>query len=151
LNIVNHTLFAEHYVSDMGLDVGDLSTNTMAGDVQIAMTKDIARDQKLWEEKQYQRIGSVEFVAKGNLSVGVAARAQASAVGATLVLFSLWPAKLKAIRRKDDGSIDIDAVIADPPASLSPRGYYVVRAAFLRPNRLIVAQKPTFAVNGCTD
>lgn len=151
LNIVNHTLFAEHYSSDLSLEVGDPDSNTMADDVQVAITKDIARDQKSWEEKQYQRIGSVEFVAKGNLSLGAAARTQASLVGATLVLFSLWPAKLRSIRRKEDGSIDIDAVVADPPAGLSPRGYYVLRAVFMRPKLLTVAEQQTLAINACTD
>ena len=134
MNVASHTLFAEHYVANPTTQVSPPEEAASLEDIQVLMSKDLGKDLKAWEERQYERIGTVEFVGKGNLGIGTEARTQAKTVGATVVLFRLWPAKLKAIRRTEDGSIDIDAVVADPPAGLSPRGYYVLRAAFLRPN-----------------
>jgi hypothetical protein len=73
-----------------------------------------------------------EFVDRGNrMGVSHDARLQAAAIGASLVWFSSTPAKLRAIKRRRNGTINMASVLADPPASLSPRGYYVVRAVFL--------------------
>jgi hypothetical protein len=50
---------------------------------------------------------------------------------AAMVLFRPTPSKLRAAKNKPDGTIDIAAVLADPPASMSPRGYYVAQSVFL--------------------
>jgi hypothetical protein len=100
-------------------------------DVKVLMSRDLQRDLGEWASKGYVPIGGAEFVARGSQGIGQEARAQADAVGASVVLFTLLPAKLKSIRRKSDGSIDLSSVMAYPPAYLSPRGYYVVTALFL--------------------
>jgi imidazoleglycerol phosphate dehydratase HisB len=60
----------------------------------------------------------------------------AFAVGATLVAFQGTPAKQRRIRRLDDGHIDMDAVHADPPVQMSPRGSSVIQAVFLAPTSI---------------
>jgi len=134
MSIVSHTLFSENYLAGPATQSDSLNQAVSLDDIQVLISNDLQSDMRAWEEKHFERIDAVEFVAKGSHGVGAEARTQAQSVGATLVLFSLWPAKLRSIRKAADGSIDIASVIADPPAGLSPRGYYVLQAVFLRPN-----------------
>lgn len=134
MEIVSHSLFAEHFRANS--DIGpDSAHSVQADEVQVLMSKDLDSDIKEWQEKELELIGRAEFAGKGNHGVGVEACAQAVRVGATLVLFSLWPAKFRAIKHLADGSIDMAAVLADPPAYLSPKGYFVLKAVFMRPNK----------------
>jgi hypothetical protein len=98
------------------------------------MSKQLDHDVATNCEMGFEIVGWAEFYAKGNHGVGAKASEQAASVGASLVLFGLWPAKLRAIKHLPDGSIDLAAVLADPPATLSPKGYFVTKAVFLRPN-----------------
>jgi len=52
-------------------------------------------------------------------------------VGADLVLFCIWPAKLRAAKRTQKGEIDLWAVMDDAPTSFSSRSYAVTRAVFM--------------------
>ena len=99
------------------------------------MARDLEGETSEYCERGHEVVGWCEFVGKGFMGVGAEARHQAAQVGATVVLFGLWLAKLRAVKYRDDGSIDLASVVADPPAGLSPKGQYVLRAAFLRFNR----------------
>jgi len=134
MQIATHSLFSESYRATPGVAV-ERPASTSTQDVQVLMARDLDREVSEQCDGGFEVIGQCEFVAKGFIGVGAEARMQAEQVGATVVLFSLWPAKLRAVKRLGDGSIDLAAVIADPPASMSPKGHYVLRAAFLRPNR----------------
>ncbi len=79
-------------------------------------------------------LGLADVISKANAPLAEEKMAeQARSVGASLVLFCIWPAKLKSIRREKNGEIDLWGVVNDPPASFSPRSYSVVRAVFLAP------------------
>jgi len=130
MRIVSHSLFSEHYKPAPD---GDGSANAVQADnVQVRMSRNLDGDLSAWREKGLKPIGEAEFVAKGDHGVAEEARAQAARVGANLVLFSIWPTKLRAVKHKPDGSIDIAGVLSDPAASLSPKGYFVMKAIFLR-------------------
>lgn len=47
------------------------------------------------------------------------------------MLYNLWPARLKAVKRLPDESIELASLLADPPKMLRPNGFYVVKAIFL--------------------
>ena len=128
--------FAEYYVADTTEPAeSQVKQHLEAAAVQTQYThhtQDIEDAVMQWGLKGYRRVGSSEFVDRGNrMGVSHDARRQSAAVGASLVLFQFTPAKLRAIRRGIDGTIDMKAVRADPPAGLSPRGYYVTKAVFL--------------------
>ena len=130
MNIESHDLFAKHYVpmAQAHLEVGRaLDAET----VQVQPSRDLSAD--LWRLKAtgLLPIGSAEFVGRGSMGMGFEARKQAAAIGASVVLFRLTPAKIKTIRRGPDGAIDLEPVLADPPASMSSRSYYVVQSFFL--------------------
>ena len=132
MDIETHSLFEQHYVP-----LAKATTPPVdEGNVQVLHSRDLPSDLTKWLKDGFSLIGTAEFVGRGNQGVGREARAQAAVVGASVVLFRPTPAKLKAIRRNSDGTIDLEAVLADPPAGLSARGYYVVQSMFLssRPN-----------------
>ena len=133
MQAVAHSLFSENYRAQPGASVRKSKTGSTS-DIQLLMARDFYSELSGRLVAGFEVLGRCEFVAKGFLGVGAEARAQAEQVGAILVLFGLWPAKLRAIQRLADGSIDLEAVAADPPARMSPAGHYVLRAAFLRFN-----------------
>ncbi|MEO8023320.1 hypothetical protein [Polaromonas sp.] len=136
MQIITHSLFAETFRPTPGLSV--LGANAISiPDVQVQMARDLDSEVSEYLERDQEVVGWCEFVGKGFLGVGEEARAQAKQVGATMVLFSLWPAKLRAVKYRENGSIDLGSVVADPPAALSPKGHYVLRAAFLRSNKAL--------------
>ena len=124
--------FREHFVAE---GTHALPTGTAPGhayDVHFQPTRDIENERATWEQKGYERVGWCEFADKGaRMGISHLAREQAAAVGASVVLFQSTPAKVRSIRKGPDGRIDMSLVHADPPASLSPRGTYVVHAVFL--------------------
>jgi hypothetical protein len=124
--------FSEHYIPEQS-HVLKLSPERLgASKVQALFSKDISGDSVHWERQAHVRLGSCEFVEKGSrMGISYLAREQAASVGASIVLFQFTPAKVRAIRRGEDGRIDMSSVRADPPASLSPRGTYVVQAVFM--------------------
>jgi hypothetical protein len=130
MNIVTHDLFAQHFqpLSHRG---SVAITPADAGLVQVQTSRDLDADVEKMKSEGFVPVGTAEFVARGSLGLGREAGTEAVRVGATAVVFRLVPAKLGAIRKTQDGAIDLKAVLADPSASLSPRGYYVVQSVFL--------------------
>jgi|SRR5882757_3431583 len=131
MKLANHNPFSEHYISDSSVMLIFRGKPVPQNDIQVLISRDLEYDLVQWVGPDYARIGTAEFVARGSQGIGEEARLQAALVGASVVLFQTTPAKLRAIRRRPDGSIDLSSVLGNPPASLSPRGYYVVRALFL--------------------
>ena len=131
MNIETHTNFPDHYVA--------VTTNVPSGalvrapleDIQVLMSADLDVEVEKYRGAGLYPVGTAQFVGKGNHGIGLEAREQAAIVGAALVLFSLVPCKLRAIRKTTDGRIDMDAVRADPPAGFSPRGHSVLSSVFL--------------------
>ncbi|WP_296952478.1 hypothetical protein [uncultured Massilia sp.] len=102
-------------------------------EIRIDMTSDPDRASKDWISKGFKIIGWVDAVCRGDGEPPERpAIARAKQVGATAVLYNLWPAKLRAIKRLPDKSIDLASLLADPPKKLRPNGFYVVKAIFLR-------------------
>jgi hypothetical protein len=90
-----------------------------------------------WEKAGFVRLGTADAVIRNDLmGYWHIIAYTAFAVGATLIIFQGTPAKLRKIRRLDDGHIDMDAVYADPPVQLSPRGSSVIQAVFLAPTSI---------------
>jgi hypothetical protein len=99
----------------------------MVARVKCDYTKDLSGTVDKWEEVGFIKLGQSEVVSKNDdMGVSDGLSYTAAAVGASLVVFQITPAKLRAIRRNPDGSIDMDAVRADSPRSFNPSGYSVV-------------------------
>lgn len=130
MKIEPHTNFSDHYVA-----VAKTTSRTLLRvpqeDVHVLMCADLDAEVERYRSTGLHPVGTAQFVGKGNQGVGQEAREQAAIVGASVVLFSLVPCKLRAIRKAADGRIDMNAVRADPPASLSPRGHSVLSSVFL--------------------
>ena len=87
-----------------------------------------------WKKAGFAILGLADVLAKANAPLPhEALEEQARSVGASLVLFCIWPAKLRSVQREKNGEIDLWRVVSDPPASFSPRSYSVARAMFLAP------------------
>lgn len=94
-------------------------------------TQDLQATTAQWEQAGFVRVGCSDAVIKNNqMGFSHILAHTALAVGATLVAFQMTPAKLRSIRRLDDGRIDMNAV---QPAQLSPGGSSVIQAAFFAP------------------
>ena len=131
MKIETHTHFADNYLPTVAASPCERQHAVPIDQIEVFMSNKLDSEVAEYEKKGFRTIGTAEFVGRGNQGVGLEARAQAHAVGAALVLFSLTPAKLRAIRKNHQGPIDFDAVLADPPTGYSPRGYSVLRAFFL--------------------
>jgi hypothetical protein len=108
--------------------------------VQFSPTLDA--DAAKWRRKGYSCIGLSDVVSKAGLQgLSHLLEAQAERVGAQAVLFCIWPAKLRSVRRDERGEIDLDAVVADSPASFSPRSYAVTRALFFMRSQQCIGVK----------
>jgi hypothetical protein len=109
---------------------------TASVDISISSTLDA--DSAALRKAGYIEVGLADTVSRGNSEVVVDPRSSlreelltlARTIGAEKVLFCIWPAKLRAIRRDERGLIDLWAVIDDLPARGSPRGFYVTRYMF---------------------
>ena len=135
MDIQGHSLFEQHYVP---LRKSTATAPESQSSIQVLHSRDLPSDLGKWLKDGFLLIGTAEFVGRGNQGVGREARAQAAVVGASVVLFRPTPARLKAIRRNSDGTIDLEAVLAAPPTTLSARGHYVVQAMFLSNNPNVV-------------
>jgi hypothetical protein len=130
--IRSHTLFADHFKASQ--DISPFGPGLVErDDIRVLRSNQLEQEVATKCAQGFEVAGWAEFAAKGDCGIAAEAADQASRVGACLVLFSFWPAKLRAIRYLPDGSIDLAAVLADPPAALTPKGYFVTKAAFLRP------------------
>ena len=131
MQIEPHDLYEQHYVSLVASEPRPTALSVDVDKVELQMSKDLPADLDRRRNSGFIPIGTSEFVGRGNMGVGIEARTQAARVGASLVVFRLTPAKLRAIRRDPDGAIDMESVLADPPAYMSPRGYFVLQSYFL--------------------
>jgi hypothetical protein len=131
MKVETHTHFADNYLPIVAASPSERQPAVPIDQIEVFMSNKLDSEVAEYEKKGFRTIGTAAFVGRGNQGVGLEARTQAHAVGAALVLFSLTPAKLKTIQRNHQGQIDFDAVLADPPAGFSPRGYSVLRAFFL--------------------
>ena len=87
----------------------------------------------------FRRIGTSEsFNNRNEMGLSALIKEHGSEVGATMVIFSITPGKLTSAKRCADGRIDVKALRADPPASLSPRSYYLLQTSYFAP----AAQSP---------
>ena len=124
--------FAEHYVPAEGSRPSRAMGQAQPESIEVRHCIDLEGDLAGLKCEGFQVLGTSEFVERGNrMGISHYARLHASSVGASLVLFQFLPAKLRAVRYLSNGTIDISSVREDPPASLSPRGYFVARSAFL--------------------
>lgn len=106
-----------------------------AARIQLGMTDDLDAALARWKRDGFVTLGWADAGGKNDVMTGYPdpmARL-AAGVGASLVLYRITPAKVRAVRRLPDGRIDMDAVRADPPAGMSPGGYSVTQAVFLAP------------------
>ena len=102
-------------------------------EIVLKMCSDPDQASEDWIRKGFKVIGRVDAVLRGDGEPPERpAVAQARQVGATVVLYNLWPAKLTAIKRLANESIDLASLLADPPKRLRSDGSYVVKAIFLR-------------------
>ena len=123
--------FTEHYVPRRRV-AGRPSHETIASRADVLFSATLEADLAQWRRKGYSCIGTADVVdLAGNAGPVDQLQQQASNVGAELVLFCIWPAKLRSIQRRPNGEIDFDRVVADPPASFSPKSYAVTAAMFL--------------------
>jgi len=105
-----------------------------AARIREAMSDDLPAAVAEWEQAGFTVLGTADAVTRNDrMGFSTALCQVAVAAGASLVLYQVTPAKARAIRRDGGGRIDMDAVRADPPASLSARGQSVTQAVFLAP------------------
>jgi len=109
---------------------GEPSTTTERPDIVVSF--DLDADLAKWRRKSYVSLGFSDVVGKaGEMGFSSQLEEQAARVGAQAVLFCIWPAKLRAVKRLPTGEIDLEAIAEDQPSSFSPRSYGVTRAYFL--------------------
>lgn len=121
--------FAEHYLPARGKRRSPLLP---AAHVEVLWSSTLDADVAKWRRAGYMRVGQADTLSKAAARGPTQELAElARSVGADLVLFCIWPAKLKAVKRTEQGEIDLWAVLDDAPASFSPRSYAVARAVFM--------------------
>jgi hypothetical protein len=97
-------------------------------------TQDLEASVAKWEAAGFVKLGASDAVIRNDLMpLSHIIAFTGFAVGATLIVFQLIPAKLRRIRRMNDGHIDMDMIRSDPPAQLSASGSSVMQAVFLAP------------------
>lgn len=108
-----------------------------AARILLDHTQDLQATVEKWENAGFVRLGAADAVMRNDLmGFSHIIAYTALAVGATLVALQGTPAKQRRIRRLDDGHIDMDALHADPPVQMSPRGSSVIQAVFLAPTSI---------------
>lgn len=113
-----------------------------AARIMLDWTNTLSASVEKWEEQGFIKLGSSDTVGKNDVMGFSDLLGHATAaVGATLAVLQVTAAKLRAIRRHADGRIDMNRVRADPPASLSPRGYNVTQAVFFAPTSIHARDK----------
>jgi hypothetical protein len=106
-----------------------------AARVKFGLTNELHGTVNRWKENGFVKLGSSEVVDRNNMT-GFSNRLcnAAVAVGASLVVCQITPAKPRAVRRDADGRIDMDALRAKPPPRIYPGGYSVTQAIYLAPS-----------------
>jgi len=134
MKIETHTHFNDNYMATATAPKTS-ATRVPVDAIQVLMCTDLEAEVSKYASQGFFPIGSAQFVGKGNHGVSREAREQAAKVGAALVLFTLVPCKLRALRKTIDGKLDMQAVRADPPLGFSPKGYSVLTSTFLAKQR----------------
>ena len=117
----------------------ELDAHVEADAVQFQFTADLEGTAQQLLATGFRRIGTSEsFNNRNEMGLSALIREHGSEVGATMVIFSITPGKLTSAKRCADGRIDVKALRADPPASLSPRSYYLLQTSYFAP----AAQSP---------
>lgn len=123
--------FAEHYLPKVRVKRSS-ALASVSNEIAVLFSATLDADLAKWKRKGYSCLGLSDVLSKaGAQGVSPQLNEQAGRVGASVVLFCAWPAKVRSVRRGSTGEIDLEAVVADPPATFSPRGYAVTRALFL--------------------
>src|SRR5436190_710813 len=92
--------FADNYVP-ISRETGGPGGQIPEDAVQVRYRQDLAAAIKESERQGFLRIGTSEFVDRGNrMGVSHDARMHGASIGASLVLFSSTPAKLRTIKRR---------------------------------------------------
>jgi hypothetical protein len=121
--------FAEHFLPTRGKRRSPLAPDTH---IEVLWSSTLDDDVATWRKVGYTRVGQSDTLSKAAARGPTQELAELGrSVGAGLVLFCIWPAKLKAVKRTQEGEIDLWAVMADAPTSFSPRSYAVTRAIFM--------------------
>jgi hypothetical protein len=130
--------FERHFRLERTELPGNEMTPLLDSDVRTELCDDLDQECITWIKQGFQIIGRVDVSDRGNSQSPLTpAIALARRIGATVILFKLWPAKLRAIKRLDDDSIDLVPLLADPPSRIRPGGFYVIKTAFLKPQCII--------------
>ena len=121
--------FAAHFIAIRGKRRGPLAQDSQ---VEVRWSSTLDLDLNKVKKEGYSKIGQSDVLSKASAPGPHGELTDlARGVGAELVLFCVWPAKLKSVTRGPKGDIDLWALIEDPPASFSPKSYAVTRALFL--------------------
>ena len=124
--------FKTHYVprgSASGAPIRPGRSNA----AEIRFSSTLEADMAALKRKGYSCIGTSDVLSRANeMGLSDKLREAASYVDAEVVLFCVWPAKLRSVRRLSTGEIDLDAVMEDQPASFSAKSYAVTGAVFFR-------------------
>lgn len=105
-----------------------------AARVSLVQTAELPGMLATWQNKGFVVLGSSDLLIKNNeMGFSEGLRQAAVAAGASLAFFQITPAKVRAVQRKADGRIDMDAVRADPPVKMSPGGSSVLQLVLLAP------------------
>jgi len=106
-----------------------------SSNIQLIFSGTLEADLAKWRRKGFSRIGTADVLGRaGEFGFSERLKDQAVRVCAEVVLFCIYPAKLRSVRRLPSGEIDLEAVVADSPASFSDRSYAVTSAQFLAKN-----------------
>lgn len=124
--------FATYFIASRTRRAHALEVEATAARPQIVASFDLDADLAKWRRKGYFSLGFSDVLGRAR-EFGFSNRleGQAARVGAQVVLFCTWPAKLKAVARLPNGKIDLEALAADQPCGFSPKSYAVTRAHFL--------------------
>jgi hypothetical protein len=133
--------FMTHYVRKASGSRA-LSARSAATEIEIRFSVTLDDDMTALKRKNYSCIGTSDVCSRANeMGLSEQLRGAASQVGADVVLFCVWPAKLRSVRRLSTGEIDLDAVMGDQPASFSSKSYAVTGAVFFRKRDDIAKEK----------
>jgi hypothetical protein len=124
--------FSTHFIASRRNAARRAELRSAATRPEIVVSFDLDADLAKWRRRGYFSIGFSDVLGKaGELGFSNKLEDQAARVGAQVILFCTWPAKLRVVERLPTGEIDLDALAADQPSSFSPKSYAVTRAFFL--------------------
>lgn len=123
--------FSTHYVARRRRNRLVASREPSSRRIEIRFSHALETDMAKLRNSGFACIGTSDVVSPASAPGPTdQLKEQAESVGAEVVLFCIWPAKLRSVKRLDGGEIDLDTVVSDPPRSFSPRSYAVTSAVF---------------------